>query len=303
MKWSCKIDWLTLTHRASYPMRFGEDMNRQNAIDIAHRCFREVFRRDVDIEFFKPNPFYMYALKEAVTGAILHIAADTVAQGVMLVLSGQALDKLTSPSETLMDARAYGWKCTRMDVAFDIIDSHASIRQSYEEYCKLAPHKPERKTAFVAGKNGDTFYIGARSSAKMVRLYDKGKQQKVEVDWIRAEIELKDHSAESAAYHAERYPAALGFEIAKLIDNPNDVFARICEDASEGDITVRSSKPKTRSNRLVWLLNSVMPAIRQLAVEERGEYVAFMRALLDMQDEVLGGYPLDDLLDADNEVN
>lgn len=289
MKWSCKIDWLTLTKNAPFAMPYGDDMNRLNAAHIAETVFRRLFHRDSDLEFTKNNPFYMFALKDLTTGATLHIARDTKIQGVMLVLSGQVLDKVADAPMFLAHARVSGWKCTRLDVAFDIIDSQASVRIAYDEYCKLMPHVPRRKTAFVAGKNGDTFYIGSRSSAKMVRIYDKGRQQKVNVDWVRVEIELKDYAAEQAANHAERYPAALGKEIARIIDNPNDIFARICEDASEGDVTVRSTKPRTSSNRLVWLLNSVLPAIRSLALEEEGEYNIFVQALEKMEDELWNG--------------
>lgn len=301
MKWSCKIDWLTLTKSAVFAMPHGDNMNRYNAISIALSIFSQLFHRECEVEATKNNPFYEYAYKELVTGATVHIARDTRTQGVMLVLSGQVLDKVDDPSLFLSCAHICGWKCTRLDVAFDIIDSGYTIQQCYDGYCSLMPHTPRRKTAFVAGKNGDTFYIGSRSSAKMLRIYDKGRQQKLAVDWMRVEIELKDYAALVGATHAEKYPASLGKEIARLIDNPADVFAQICEDASEGDVTVRSTKPRTSSNRLVWLLNSVMPALKSLAREESGEYQVFIDALEKMESEVWNGR--DDQQNVDTETD
>lgn len=284
MKYSVRIDWVTLTIRRSFAMPHGDTMNLQNAVHIAARLMTDLLGRFPTLERTKSNPFYAYAFKDAESSAVCHVALDAEQQGCMVVFTGSACDKAGNMQEILERAALLHMKLTRCDIAFDIMDSGESVADLAEMYAKMYGEEPPRKTAFVHSKHGDTFYVGSRSSAKMVRIYDKAAQQKVKSEWVRVELELKQEAAQNAHEHIARYPALMGSVIAQIVGVPQSVLMQVCEDAAQGDITVRSTKPKTRSNRLVWLMKSVLPAIEALLLEEPAEFDVFSEAFAALED-------------------
>lgn len=91
---------------------------------------------------------------------------------------------------------------TRLDLALDVFDKKL-FSKCLEEYkkdnflCKFKTTKHlETKKAGVT--TGGTLYFGSRSSQVMIRIYDKGAEQKKEIDWTRIEIVIKKDYAKKA---------------------------------------------------------------------------------------------------------
>lgn len=297
MKYSVRIDWVTLTKRGYFPMPFGDEMNLSNAEHIAHAVIRELLPDERGTRREKNNPFYAYAFRGLETGVVVHVALDVVKQGVMVVFSGQACDYVGDMRDTLKRAIDLEMSLTRADVAFDIHNGGESVRDLATLHDELYGEEPPRKTAFISSKGGDTFYVGSRSSPKMVRVYDKAAQQKVHADWVRVELELKYEAARNAMAHLSRYPAAMGSVIAQVVGVPSSRLMQVCEDAAQGDITLRSTKEKTQGDRLLWLMKSVMPAIETLLHDNPAEFDVFSEAFAALEDERWNGKPDNSPLD------
>ena len=122
---------------------------------------------------------------------------------VMVVLDGQALAEMRSRNihdEYLREwIKKHDGKISRVDFAADIFDAGAHAPDIYHAWeCDQIMTTSQTVSLIVTGKKamgGATTYIGSRSSERMIRVYDKGKQQGTKLDWTRVEIELKGQRA------------------------------------------------------------------------------------------------------------
>lgn len=128
------------------------------------------------------------------TGANLHaLAAESDSAVWELIYDLNALDDIH-------------W--TRIDGALDIRDSGANIKEFFDAW-----ERGDMRSHVTSGhliKSGDknapayTAYIGSRTSPRMLRVYDKGKETGDGGDWTRVEIEVKKpHAAMFARQIAE----------------------------------------------------------------------------------------------------
>ena len=53
----------------------------------------------------------------------------------------------------------------------------------------------QSKSISDSSLTGETLYIGSKKSDAYVRIYNKGLEQKVDMDWVRWEIQLRDERA------------------------------------------------------------------------------------------------------------
>lgn len=95
---------------------------------------------------------------------------------------------------------------TRLDFAVDVYEPGIRANEVYEADQHGGIKSSARSIRRVQTKAGPrdndpatTVYIGSRSSTAMIRVYDKGKQQRKQIDWVRIEIELKKAKAQKAA--------------------------------------------------------------------------------------------------------
>ena len=91
---------------------------------------------------------------------------------------------------------------TRLDFAVDVYEPGIRANEVYQAFerggLKTQSKTVRRVQSGDAPRNFDpatTVYIGARSSVAMLRVYDKGKQQRLDIDWVRIEIEAKQEKA------------------------------------------------------------------------------------------------------------
>lgn len=104
---------------------------------------------------------------------------------------------------------------SRLDIAIDDFEKYLSIKtmkRKLKEGCvrsKFRTAREMRKTYIADGSSrGDTIYFGSPQSRIQVRFYDKllerleaGKQIEEDVThWVRAEVQMRDERAETAAF-------------------------------------------------------------------------------------------------------
>jgi hypothetical protein len=129
--------------------------------------------------------------------------------GVHVVLNGDSLLNArvsnVSDKETLSKIVFYKGKVTRLDLAIDAHGTHLTVDDFAAAYERKEITSPAKSGTHIKniGVDGRTFYLGSRSSERMLRIYDKNAEQKI-VDtesWLRLELELKKVRANNAAYN------------------------------------------------------------------------------------------------------
>lgn len=130
-------------------------------------------------------------------------------------------------------------------------------------------------------KSGATYYVGSRTSERLVRFYDKSAEQGVSVagytkPWVRCEVEFKKHAAQRAAEHI-----ADGETIASLILSTIDFRSGDDENVTRRQrlpwwekwigIGAKVSFAKSRVEKtivesLAWVEAAVAPTLAMLAI-------------------------------------
>jgi len=210
-------------------------------------------------------------------GLWVDVATNLDLQGVKVTMSGSYLLRINT-REVIKSVVDNGLNVTRIDVSIDIHDSECKVTQFYDEY--RAGHTGRKYvTSLVEGTTGATFYIGSRTSEKMVRIYDKAAEQGKEGDWIRFELECKGDTARSAIKSLYRgdYGVFAGV-IASIYSVPASALNRLFA----GVIVEGEIKPeKNIGDGLGWWVKSVAPALSKLKRENSERYEIVLSILAD----------------------
>lgn len=192
-------------------------------------------------------------------------------QKQLVTLTGADLRAIEQAGESIPELIAHvtqheTLKVSRLDFAMDIRDSGGKPAQLFKRM-KAHKCKTRAKSALWIekardGKNdGETCYIGDRTSPKFLRLYDKAREQKSACDWLRMEIEIKDQHARNTARAMANYGLIEGGKAAirqyimtglKWIDNG-------LADGFTGAYV--APVPDEHGNSEAWLMNIALPAV------------------------------------------
>lgn len=197
-----------------------------------------------------------------------HICAGTREDGHIFQASGAAAD----------DARGLGlpWdNVPRVDVAVTVwyetdmaatIAHHARISRRFSAGKGATGWKV---THIDGGEDGDTTYIGSRSSDTFIRVYDKWRESQRSEDYtyaIRYELECKGDAA--AQVWAAAHRTAPGREylagLVRAVGAARGVFLpELPEAVAVPPPAVRTVRTDTE-RRLAWLRNQVAPSVAKL---------------------------------------
>lgn len=282
----CKVDWVSLTKRGFWTgLRNGSRVNDQyEAQLVAWSVFRSMGMGRATMEKCQHGKGYHYAFQEYQTGVRVNVAADLEQQGVMVVCSGDTLRKFDSVPGRITPLFESGFRCSRLDVAFDIYDSGVSVDRLASDYFDLHPQPSIRKASYIASGGGSTIYIGSRYSSKMLRIYDKGKQQQSPRDWIRAEIEYKREFIHEAAPSLVTAPWSAMHDVIDLLDMHRHLLTGVLLQFGEdvGQTSVVVGRPKTDTE--LWFETIVTSAFYNLAEVDQGAARRVLDGLMSVLD-------------------
>lgn len=82
---------------------------------------------------------------------------------------------------------------TRMDAALDVFDSEwfPILVNHGKTYALANGLSTDQRGDWLTPNRGRTWYLGARSSRFFHRIYEKGRKERVDPNWIRCELEYK----------------------------------------------------------------------------------------------------------------
>ena len=109
-------------------------------------------------------------------------------------------------------------KFTRIDYAWDTDNPEITPHALYEylqlvntgsrEFSLIRSHKPRKNDDKQYKNAADTVYLGSRNSGRVLRVYDKAKEQGLSdgTTWTRIEVELRKERANAVAYGSLKTP-------------------------------------------------------------------------------------------------
>lgn len=283
-----RLDWITLTKKgywAGVP-NAAKASSMIEALSIARQSYRELGINNARLEQQLPGRGYHYGFRCLRTGVKLSVAADLENQGVMAVYSGQVLADWPEQQTAAFLALDSKWRCSRLDIAFDVFHSTVSTMDVAERYFEAHAEGAKRVTQLINGITGDTFYIGSRTSEKMLRVYDKGKKEGTGLDWIRIELELKGQYIHNASSTLLENPIIAVADVLNLLDAPKSAIYNLLVEYAGDAPAAQWKGARPKSNREVWFMTQVVKAFANLLADDP---VAARRVLDALNDVVAEG--------------
>lgn len=219
------------------------------------------------------------------------IAFDgSASMGVHVSLPGQSLSQKAPIEQKRILARLLnsGASLTRLDVAVDT-DAEMDARGLKEQILQgVAVTRVLSVPTLVEG-SGETLYVGSRKSEKLLRIYDKAAEQKIEGSWWRIELQLRGDAARKAGgiLSGEGFDAIPGL-IRGFCHFPNsEAWLKALGDGSTKLIPSQAKRTNTRD----WLLGQVAetmaketakdPSLLKDFVDEVAEYLKGLDAEIE----------------------
>lgn len=210
------------------------------------------------------------------TGVFLNWNDKRPDMGYHIVASGSALREVwalgTRPDELLSRLVALKGRVSRVDYAIDIDPSELTLADLGKH--KRLPYKGKGRVPDVlpvgTEEDGWTVYVGARTSDKMLRIYQKSKEQgDMDGKHVRIELEVKGDVAHWLGHELGTLPREEGYKLASAIirgvaDYPHkDYQSALSQDAVGYSIPKRTGK-----DTIGWLKGDVASAIARLMIEK-----------------------------------
>jgi hypothetical protein len=154
---------------------------------------------------------------------------------------------------------------TRVDGAIDLFDSAADIPTFFNAFIggEMNTHTTSGHLIRSGGSGHEahTAYIGSRESARMLRVYDKGKQTNAGGDWIRCEIEIKKPMAFQFIRQAYEWGVVAATIRAMHDFIPRTGFGWFDDLRGDNDELVDMSVGRKNTNHDRWLFDTALPAV------------------------------------------
>jgi len=202
-----------------------------------------------------------------------------------------ALRKAGYSEHVILDkAIQIGARFTRIDFAVDLFDAGAEpidVLQCWRhgQVLTVAQSVSLVQKETRKGRTGQTVYVGARSSERLVRVYDKGQETRTTLDWKRVELEAKSKRADQlgALMGSSGVKVAGLAMLADVVEWTDiDWFNGIWADDYEPFEIDSIGRPETDRER--WLRTVVVPVIAD-ELESGSEWLReALEAILDQND-------------------
>lgn len=209
---------------------------------------------------------------------VMHLWSDDRPE-VHCIYSGKTLARMTgimSGRELVQWHLDLGHRVTRIDTAIDAFDSRCEVTEFAKEWATGNVKTHARSGLFISdpkGESGDTLYVGSiKKRRKLLRIYDKAKEQRVDKDWIRFEMQYGQGAARSASKTIADSPDSLGRvimgQMRGFCEFNHPVYQNIIENAES--LKTPHDMPKGRTGREAWIWSQVVPALVKQEVDEPG---------------------------------
>jgi len=256
MHLGCSIDWLSIT---------------------APHATQDVIPKSAFSGRIERGGMMGYKTAYQYDSGILHLWSDDREES-HIIYNGKTLRKLDVSHERIGLLRWHseqGHKVARIDTAIDLFDSNATVKEFADLWAKNRVVTRVKQGTLISDPkevSGDTFYLGSRKrKRKLLRIYDKAKEQRVDADWLRFEVQYNGGTARSAGAilnKSDDFRTSVLAMTKQFADFNHTIYKQMMN----GIIPVKAGhqRPYGEEDRMRWLIGSVMPAMVKQEIETPG---------------------------------
>lgn len=276
------IDWLQ--YSVEWPNQISEwPINRTAEMALARTAVPQV---GADLTDWKrpddETPFGMqgYSKTYDMKYASVHVNPQRREQKLGVRMTGKELGAYRDFGGTETKLIDFLTGCnastSRIDIAYDLFGYNVDLQRIYADW-KAGKVTTKARTVrpMTQGQRNEkgeieestTLYFGSRQSEIMVRMYEKGKEQRVDIDWLRVELEIKGDRAKAIV--RDCYANGVDIVGRQLLRHfipsaPYKFYAELLKTKSV-ELTAMGRK---KTEREIWLHNVVFPVLRDEIARE-----------------------------------
>ena len=204
---------------------------------------------------------------------------------IHVIYSGETLKAI---SETMSIQNLVQWhadlghRVSRIDTAIDVFETDLQVIDFAKLWAKGNVKTRAKNGILISdprNETGDTFYVGSlKKRRKLLRIYDKAKEQQIDKQWVRFEMQWGAGAARTCAKQISEssgLPATIKAQMRGYCDFKQSVWRKVFSDTQP--MSVSHEVPAGVPNRLKWLYESVLPAMVKQEIETPGMMDVFAR--------------------------
>jgi hypothetical protein len=266
---SARIDWLQFYIATPSPFG-GIGLEAQRAVVslVRHLVFGEAFTHSLEDDWTVGSGRQSYAAHIEMPDYPGSFFFGTINAHVLCVFSGRDCDVLRERDQLMS-----GERVSRVDLAVDI-----ECDTTPSQFCLAGYTSKSRTQGLFSSSDGETVYIGSRTSDHMVRVY-RYYPPHPRAHLLRLEIEAKGDLAKAFAAQS------IGLDERSLVLAAHARMNWLHTDYKPGDeaapLMGASRSDKAGRHEIAWLLKSVLPALLRYQQEEIFDVLTWL------EDEVL----------------
>lgn len=266
------VDWLSFT--VEWERLRKNDWLTHDAQMVACERLLETnaaFRRDVPLHGYED----CWVAPDLGKARIM-VSRPGGSMGVHVQLPGQALQAL-GVEKALRICRELGGKVSRIDVAVDC-KGQSDASDVYGSHLSGGMVTRAQRVNMVVGTEGNTVYVGSRTSERFLRVYDKAAQMKIEGNWTRIEMECKgDRAKWIAGYVTTEGLRGVGALIADFVDCPGVDWYH---DALHREhVEIGTPQGKKMTDTRAWLMGTVAKTLAKETKDDDAFLIDFLRTV------------------------
>lgn len=227
------------------------------------------------VEYHPPLYGYRNGLRNVENGAVLLTNPHDAQMGNCVQIGGAALLAIETITElpswrALQDNGLREARATRIDIAIDLFDGNLTgtkVLAALEQGIAKTKFRKWQQVKGGGADNGYTLYLGGRESATQIRIYDKGAEQGLPLNWWRFEMVLNGIKAQDAWRTIRDIPDAPALlpiakaMLASMLEFPTwGAWNAVFGDYGEVNWT---EIPRAEADSWAWLMTQVAPTFQR----------------------------------------
>jgi len=268
MEFSIGVDWLSLAGRVQRTEGDISPVGYAGLVEYALELARALEGRIPTLKTVRPAKYYQAAFQSKETGVVYHLSVQLQSQGWLAVASGKSARDAWNSGNLSAFIEVYKARVTRFDLAVDLFDSGISPLMEHDAF--IIEHGPdsEFKEALHTGGEQGGYVRGDRQSERYYRLYDKAREQGLDIDWQRSEMEYKGDLAQWAYETYQDDPMMLVADTQRYLRTPESPLCTLLREVGLGGAVKRLKRAPAYHDREKWLAGQVLTSFISMAQED-----------------------------------
>lgn len=227
--------------------------------------------------------------REYSSGAICMWNEQQKSMGVHVTYSAQAIryasENFNMSQQEILERLSENGRISRLDICVDVANVEIDIRKIFEQSRNGVIKTRAKQFDYVesAGTGNEagarTAYIGSMTKRKkLLRVYDKGKQLKLDTFLTRFEMETHGLPAQQAGIELLKHTGEMAETIRAIIKGYADFSGSIAGEYLSSDSVIKLSHPKyQKSNTANWLIGTVAKTLANEVYSDRQVFDEFIK--------------------------